>query len=217
MGDIAQLTTLAGYIHYVLTGEKVVGIGEASGMFPIDSGVLYYNEEMVRKFDAVFGQRWKLRDILPRVLPAGVSGGTLTEEGTEFLDPTGALKAGIPVAPCEGDAGTGMAATNSVRVRTGNVSAGTSDFAMLVVDHHLGVHREIDMVTTPAGAPVAMVHCNNCTSDINAVHNAVVMEEVAFMDWHAMVLNPDQDSMQQSLLNKHDLRKHGKNAYYGQG
>lgn len=168
IGDIAQLTTLAGYIHYILTGEKVMGIGEASGMFPIDSAKLDYNEDMVQKFDAISGQSWKLREILPKVLPAGVSGGTLTENGALFLDPTGTLKAGIPVAPCEGDAGTGMAATNSVRVKTGNVSAGTSDFAMLVADHELGVHREIDMVTTPAGAPVAMVHCNNCTSDINA-------------------------------------------------
>lgn len=168
VGDIAQLTTLAGYIHYVLTGEKVMGVGEASGMFPIDSTTLDYNEEMVQKFDAVSGQSWKLRDILPKVLPAGTPAGTLTEAGARFLDPTGTLQAGIPVAPCEGDAGTGMAATNSVRVRAGNVSAGTSDFAMLVADHELGVHREIDMVTTPAGAPVAMVHCNNCTSDINA-------------------------------------------------
>ena len=166
--DIAQLTTLAGYIHYVLTGEKVMGVGDASGMFPIDSDKLDYDEIMLEKFDAVHGQPWKLRDILPRVLNAGENGGYLTAAGAKFLDPDGALLPGIPVAPCEGDAGTGMAATNSVRVRTGNVSAGTSDFAMLVADHALGVHREIDMVTTPAGAPVAMVHCNNCTSDINA-------------------------------------------------
>lgn len=166
--DIAQLTTLAGYIHYVLTGEKLMGIGEASGMFPIDSTALDYDKAMLEKFDAVSGQSWKLRDILPKILPAGECAGNLTESGALFLDPTGELKAGIPVAPCEGDAGTGMAATNSVRVNTGNVSAGTSDFAMLVTDHALGVHREIDMVTTPAGAAVAMVHCNNCTSDINA-------------------------------------------------
>lgn len=166
--DIAQLTTLAGYIHYVLTGEKVMGVGEASGMFPIDSDTLDYDEAMVQKFDAVHGQPWKLRDILPKVLNAGENGGMLTEAGARFLDPAGDLLPGIPVAPCEGDAGTGMVATDSVRVRTGNVSAGTSDFAMIVTDHALGVHREIDMVTTPAGAPVAMVHCNNCTSDINA-------------------------------------------------
>ena len=164
--DIAFLTTLAGYIHWQLTGEKVMGIGEASGMFPIDSEKLDYDEGMVQKFKALTGI--ELRNILPKVLVAGENGGTLTEAGARFLDPTGALRPGIPVAPCEGDAGTGMAATNSVRVRTGNVSAGTSDFAMIVTEKPLGVHREIDMVTTPAGAPVAMVHCNNCTSDINA-------------------------------------------------
>ncbi len=166
--DIAFLTTLAGYIHWQLTGEKVMGIGEASGMFPIDSSALDYNQKMVEQFDSLIDFDWKLRDILPKVLPAGVSGGNLTDDGALFLDPTGTLKAGVPVAPCEGDAGTGMTATNSVRVGTGNVSAGTSDFAMLVTDHELGVHREIDMVTTPAGQAVAMVHCNNCTSDINA-------------------------------------------------
>ena len=168
VGRIARLTTLAGYIHYRFTGKHVMGIGEASGMFPIDSAKLDYDEAMVEKFDEISGQGWKLRDILPQVLCAGEIGGYLTEEGARFLDPTGTLEAGIPVAPCEGDAGTGMAATNSVRVRTGNVSAGTSDFAMIVTDSSLGVHREIDMVTTPAGLPVAMVHCNNCTSDINA-------------------------------------------------
>ena len=180
VGDIAFLTTLAGYIHYLLTGEKVMGIGEASGMFPIDSAKLDYDETMVEKFDSVSGQHWKLRDILPKVLCAGENGGKLTESGAKFLDPAGDLVSGIPVAPCEGDAGTGMAATNSVRERTGNVSAGTSDFAMLVTDHALGVHREIDMVTTPAGAPVAMVHCNNCTSDINAWVN-LLSEFAAFI------------------------------------
>ena len=164
--EIAYLTTLAGYIHWRLTGEKVMGVGEASGMFPIDSAKCDYDEEMLRKFKALTGA--DLRAILPRVLPAGAAAGTLTEAGARFLDPSGTLRSGIPVAPCEGDAGTGMTATNSVRVRTGNVSAGTSDFAMIVTDHPLGVHREIDMVTTPDGAPVAMVHCNNCTSDINA-------------------------------------------------
>ena len=165
---IASLTTLAGYLHVTLTGEKVMGIGEASGMFPIDSDTLDYNQEMVEAFDAISGMPWKLRDILPKVMCAGDDAGVLTERGARFLDPAGDLTPGIPVAPCEGDAGTGMVATNSVRERTGNVSAGTSDFAMIVTDHPLGVHREIDMVTTPAGAPVAMVHCNNCTSDINA-------------------------------------------------
>ncbi len=164
--DIAFLTTLAGYIHWKLTGKKVMGIGEAAGMFPIDSTTNDYDEGMVQKFNAL--THMDLRAILPKVLVAGEFAGALTEDGAKFLDPTGALQPGIPLAPCEGDAGTGMAATNSVRVRTGNVSAGTSDFAMIVVDHPLGVHREIDMVTTPAGAPVAMVHCNNCTSDINA-------------------------------------------------
>ena len=171
VADIAYLTTLAGYLHWKMTGRKVMGVGEASGMFPIDSDKLDYNEAMVQKFDALLTARgfgWKLRDILPEVLTAGENAGHLTEEGALFLDPSGTLKAGIPVCPCEGDAGTGMAATNSVRVRTGNVSAGTSDFAMIVTDKQLGVHREIDMVTTPDGLPVAMVHCNNCTSDINA-------------------------------------------------
>lgn len=171
LARLANLTTLAGYIHRELTGEHVLGVGEASGMFPIDSEKLDYDEEMVRKFDGlekVKNYSWKLRDVLPKVLPAGARGGYLTAEGAKFLDPEGDLEPGIPVAPPEGDAGTGMTATNSVRVGTGNVSAGTSDFAMVVVDRPLGVHREIDMVTTPAGAPVAMVHCNNCTSDINA-------------------------------------------------
>jgi len=164
--DIAFLTTLAGYIHWRLTGEKVMGIGEASGMFPIDSEKLDYDEGMIQKFKALTGV--ELRAILPKVLVAGECGGTLTAVGAAFLDPSGTLKPGIPLAPCEGDAGTGMAATNAVRVRTGNVSAGTSDFAMIVTDKPLGVHREIDMVTTPTGLPVAMVHCSNCTSDINA-------------------------------------------------
>ena len=164
--DIAYLTTLAGYIHWKLTGEKVMGIGEASGMFPIDSETGDYDAVMLQKFLDLTGL--DLRTILPKVLPAGACGGMLAEAGARFLDPSGTLLPGIPVAPCEGDAGTGMTATNSVRVRTGNVSAGTSDFAMIVADHPLGVHREIDMVTTPDGLPVAMVHCNNCTSDINA-------------------------------------------------
>ena len=164
--DIAYLTTLAGYIHWKLTDQKVMGVGEASGMFPIDSETCDYDAAMLQKFLDLTGL--DLRTILPKVLPAGACGGRLTEAGARFLDPDGTLLPGIPVAPCEGDAGTGMTATNSVRVRTGNVSAGTSDFAMIVVDHPLGVHREIDMVTTPDGLPVAMVHCNNCTSDINA-------------------------------------------------
>ena len=179
VSEIAFLTTLAGYIHWRLTGEKLMGVGEASGMFPINSAKCDYDEEMLQKFKALTGVN--LRAILPKVLPAGVSAGTLTEEGAYFLDPNGALEPGIPVAPCEGDAGTGMTATNSVRVRTGNVSAGTSDFAMIVTDHPLGVHREIDMVTTPDGSPVAMVHCNNCTSDINAWVN-LFLEFARMMD-----------------------------------
>ena len=179
--DIARLTTLAGYIHYELTGEHVMGVGEASGMFPIDSATCDFDEGMIQKFNALTGL--DLRAILPKVLPAGANAGYLTESGAKFLDPAGNLKPGIPVAPPEGDAGTGMAATNSVRVRTGNVSAGTSDFAMIVTDKPLGVHREIDMVTTPDGAPVAMVHCNNCTSDINAWVNL-------FADYSALMGTP---------------------------
>ena len=166
VADIARLTTLAGYFHHRLTGCHVLGIGEASGMFPIDSNTNDYNETMIQKFRTLTGIN--LRDILPKVLVAGEDAGVLTAEGAALLDPSGDLMPGIPLCPAEGDAGTGMTATNSVRIRTGNVSAGTSDFAMIVVDKELGVHREIDMVTTPDGAPVAMVHCNNCTSDINA-------------------------------------------------
>lgn len=164
--DIAHINTLAGYVHYVLSGERVMGIGEASGMFPIDSEKLCYDEEMVRKFDELTGL--DLLKMLPEIRLAGEEAGKLTKEGALYLDPTGELECGIALAPCEGDAGTGMVATNSVRVATGNVSAGTSDFAMIVTDKKLNRHREIDMVTTPSGKPVAMVHCNNCTSDINA-------------------------------------------------
>ena len=164
--DLAWLTTLAGWVHWRLTGVKAVGVGEASGMFPIDSGACDYDAAMAEKFRARTGL--DVFALFPRVLRAGEEAGSLTEAGARFLDPSGDLCPGIPLAPCEGDAGTGMAATNSVRPRTGNVSAGTSDFAMLVTERPLGVHREIDMVTTPDGAPVAMVHCNNCTSDINA-------------------------------------------------
>ncbi len=166
-----HITTLAGYIHWRLTGERVMGIGEASGMFPIDSGILDYDQRMLDQFDDLVAPRgfpWRIRDVLPRVLTAGEAAGRLTPVGARLLDPEGDLRPGIPLAPCEGDAGTGMVATNSVGVGTGNVSAGTSDFAMVVVDHGLNVYREIDMVTTPSGTPVAMVHCNNCTSDINA-------------------------------------------------
>ena len=169
--NLSYITTLAGYVHYVLSGKKVMGVGEASGMFPIDSETLNYDEEMLEKFNALEDVKkygFDLRRLLPEVLPAGADGGTLTEKGALYLDPTGEFEPGIPVVPCEGDAGTGMVATNSVRVRTGNVSAGTSDFAMVVTEKKLNRHREIDMVTTPSGAPVAMVHCNNCTSDTSA-------------------------------------------------
>ncbi|WP_026510086.1 MULTISPECIES: xylulokinase [unclassified Butyrivibrio] len=165
-------TTLAGYIHWQLTGEKVLGVGDASGMFPIDSSTCDYNDKMVSQFDeltAKKGYSFKLRDILPKSLPAGAEAGKLTADGAKCLDPTGTLEAGIPVCPPEGDAGTGMVATNSVGVRTGNISAGTSVFSMVVLEHDLSkAYPELDLVTTPSGEQVAMVHCNNCTSDLNA-------------------------------------------------
>lgn len=170
--EISYLTTLAGYVHWQLTGEKVLGNGEASGMFPIDSTTNDFDQRMVNRFDELIagkGYGWKLRDILPKVLNAGQAAGKLTVDGVRLLDTTGKLEAGVPCAPPEGDAGTGMVATNSVAPRTGNVSAGTSVFAMVVLDKPLSkVYPEIDMVTTPTGHPVAMVHCNTCTSDLNA-------------------------------------------------
>ena len=170
--DISYFTTLAGYIHWKLTGEKVMGIGEASGMFPIDSEIMDYDQKMLDQFDELIrgeGFSWKIRDILPKVLTAGEKAGALTEEGARFLDPTGTLQPGCPLCPPEGDAGTGMTATNAVKVRTGNVSAGTSIFSMVVLEKAMSqYYEEIDMVTTPDGYPVAMVHCNNCTSDLNA-------------------------------------------------
>ena len=170
--DIKYLTTLAGYIHWQLTGEKVLGIGDASGMLPIDSETMDFSAEMVKKFDALVAPEafpWKLEDILPKVLVAGADAGYLTGEGARRLDVSGHLKAGIPFCPPEGDAGTGMVATNAVLKRTGNVSAGTSSFSMIVLEKELSKPYEvIDMVTTPDGYPVAMVHCNNCTSDLNA-------------------------------------------------
>ena len=169
---IHHLTTLAGYVHWQLTGKKVLGVGEASGMIPIDSEKCDYDQRMIDLVDAKIAEKgyaWKLRDILPAVLNAGEDAGVITAEGAKLLDPTGALEPGAVVAPPEGDAGTGMTATNAVAVRTGNVSAGTSVFAMIVLEKPLSkVYPEIDMVTTPTGKPVAMVHCNNCTSDINA-------------------------------------------------
>jgi sugar (pentulose or hexulose) kinase len=170
--DIGHLTTLAGYVHWKLTGQKLLGVGEASGMFPIDSKTNDYDKRMIGLFNERLEAEnisWQLQDILPKVLLAGDTAGILTEESAKLLDPTGQLQAGIPLCPPEGDAGTGMVATNSVAERTGNVSAGTSVFAMIVLEKALSkVYPEIDMVTTPTGKPVAMVHSNNCTSDLNA-------------------------------------------------
>lgn len=170
--DVAFFTTLAGYVHWKLTGKKVLGIGEASGMFPIDVKEKQFHKGMIEKFDVLVAEKgypWKLSEILPDVLLAGEDAGVLTQDGAKLLDPSGSLKAGVPLCPPEGDAGTGMAATNSVAPRTGNVSAGTSVFAMVVLEKELSkVYPEIDLVTTPSGDPVGMVHCNNCTSDLNA-------------------------------------------------
>lgn len=169
--EIAHITTLAGYVHYLLTGERAVGAGEAAGMFPI-SDSRSYNTEMLDKFDALmkpYGYDWSIRSVLPECRPAGAKGAALTEEGARLLDDSGKLRAGIPMCPPEGDAGTGMVATNSVLPRTGNVSAGTSIFSMLVLEKPLeNVYTEIDMVATPDGMPVAMVHCNNCCSELDA-------------------------------------------------
>ena len=172
LAKIDSLLTLAGYINWQMTGEKVIGIGEASGMFPIDIQTKDYNQNMIDQFEekaASMGYDFHLRELLPRTALAGEIAGYLTEEGAKKLDVSGSLRAGVPIAPAEGDAGTGMTATNSVAVRTGNVSAGTSVFGMVVLEQDLKeVHDEIDLVTTPAGNLVAMAHCNNCTSDLNA-------------------------------------------------
>ena len=172
VADIKYLTTLAGYVHWQVTGQFVLGVGDASGMIPVDPNTKTYDAEMVRKFDELVAPRgfsWKLLDILPTSLNAGENAGFLTPEGAKRLDVSGHLKAGIPVCPPEGDAGTGMVATNAVKQRTGNVSAGTSSFSMIVLEKELSRPYEmIDMVTTPDGSLVAMVHCNNCTSDLNA-------------------------------------------------
>ena len=171
INDIAFLTTLAGYVHWKLSGEKVLGIGEASGMFPIDCKTKDYNVEMLAQFSVLEKVElldWNIRDILPRVLVAGENAGCLTEEGAKLLDRSGNLKAGILMCPPEGDAGTGMVATNSITERTGNVSAGTSIFSMVVLEKPLEkVYEEIDIVTTPSGSDVAMVHCNNCCTDLD--------------------------------------------------
>lgn len=172
VADIKYLTTLAGYIHWKLTGRKVLGVGDASGMMPIDSSTKNYDRKMQAQFDELIAPDnlpWKIEDILPEVLEAGEEAGTLTDTGAQLLDVSGTLEAGIPLCPPEGDAGTGMVATNAVRPRTGNVSAGTSSFSMIVLEKSLSrPYSVIDMVTTPDGNPVAMVHCNNCTSEINS-------------------------------------------------
>lgn len=198
--SIRFLTTLAGYIHWKLTGEKVLGVGEASGMFPIDIKTKDFNKTMLTQFNKLIASKeysWKIEDILPKVLVAGESAGVLTEEGAKLLDVSGKLKAGIPLCPPEGDAGTGMVATNSVAKRTGNVSAGTSVFAMAVLEKELSkVYEEIDLVTTPSGDLVAMVHCNNCTSDLNAWVS--IFKEFAL----AMGMEPDMSKIFSTLYNK---------------
>ena len=193
-------TTLDGYIHWQLTGEKVLGVGSASGMFPIDSTIKDYDKAMIQKFDELVAPKgfpWKLEHLLPKVLLAGDKAGVLTEEGAKKLDPTGTLQAGCPLCPPEGDAGTGMVATNSVKQRTGNVSAGTSVFAMIVLEKALKMaHEEIDMVTTPSGDAVAMVHCNNCTSDLNAWVN--IFKEFA----ESFGIDVDMNKLFGTLYNK---------------
>ncbi len=198
--DIDFMCTLEAYVHWQLTGKRIQGIGDAAGMFPVDPETKDYNEEMVQKFDKLvepYGFPWKLRDIMPEVKVAGEAAGILTEAGAKLLDPSGKLQAGIPMCPPEGDAGTGMVATNSVRQRTGNVSAGTSVFAMIVLEKELSrPYKEIDMVTTPAGDLVAMAHSNNCTSDLNAWVN--VFKEFA----EAMGMEVDMNKLFGTLYNK---------------
>lgn len=198
--DIDYVTTLAGYVHWMLTGQKVMGVGEAAGMFPIDDKTRDYNQRMVDQFDELVapkGFSWKLREIFPKVLVAGEDAGCLTEEGAKLLDVSGNLQAGIPICPPEGDAGTGMAATNSVKVRTGNVSAGTSVFSMVVLEKELSKpYPELDIVTTPDGHLVAMVHCNNCTSDLNAWVN--VFKEFA----ESMGMDVDMNKLYGTLYTK---------------
>lgn len=197
--DVSYFTTLSGYIHWKLTGKKVLGIGDASGMFPIDPESKNFIAEMIEKFDALLAPRgfaWKLGDILPEVLCAGADAGCLSAEGAKLLDVDGDLEAGIPLCPPEGDAGTGMTATNAVAQRTGNISAGTSVFSMIVLEKPLkNVYEEIDLVTTPSGSLVAMAHCNNCTSDLNAW--AGVFNEFA----KGIGANPDPSTLYGAILN----------------
>lgn len=193
--DISYLTTLAGYVHHKLTGRNVLGVGDASGMFPIDSEKCDYDFSMADKFEQLV--HIDVRKIMPKVLKAGDDAGFLTREGALFIDPDGDLKEGIPFAPPEGDAGTGMTATDSVRERTGNVSAGTSIFSMVVLEKMLStVHPEIDLVTTPSGKPVAMVHCNNCTTDMNS-YVSIIQEAVELMGG-----NSDLDEIYRLLYKK---------------
>lgn len=195
---IAHITTLAGYIHYMLTGVNAVGVGEASGIFPIDSETLTYDAAMMDRFNALAAIRnlpWELEEVLPSVLMAGEAAGYLTEDGAALI--SNLLPAGIPFAPAEGDAGTGMTATNAVAPRTGNVSAGTSIFSMVVLEWPMGkVYEEIDLVTTPTGKPVAMVHCNNCTNDMNAWVN--VLRETAQL----FGVEPDTGALYTKLYRK---------------
>ncbi|WP_239614620.1 xylulokinase [Cohnella mopanensis] len=196
---IDYITTLSGYIHWLLTGSKALGLGDASGMFPIDESELQYNEEMVKQFAELIADKdypWNLKDILPKVYTAGEHAGYLNEAGARLLDPSGSLQAGIPLCPPEGDAGTGMVATNSVKKRTGNISVGTSIFAMIVLDKDISVYPEIDIVTTPDGSPVGMVLANNCSSDINAWLGL-------FREFYeAMGLKPDMNQLFSVLFNK---------------
>lgn len=198
--DITYFTTLSGYIHWQLTGKKVLGIGDASGMFPINQETKDFDSRMIEQFDQLVADQsfsWHLKEIMPTVLCAGDAAGYLTEDGARLLDPSGTLKAGIPICPPEGDAGTGMTATNSVGKRTGNVSAGTSVFAMIVLEKELSkVYTEIDMVTTPDGSPVAMAHANNCTSDLNAWVS--IFREFA----EAMGMKTDMNTLFSTLYNK---------------
>ena len=200
ISQLAHINTLAGYIHYLLTGKRQVGLGEASGIFPVESGG--YNAEYLAKLDSRLKEKGfdsDIREIVPEVLPAGAREATLTESGAKLLDPTGRLKAGVLLCPPEGDAGTGMTATNSVLPRTGNVSAGTSIFAMLVLEKPMrGYYPEIDVVTTPAGAPVAMVHCNNCCSELDAWVNI-------FGEFAALTGNPMEKSALYETLYKNAL------------
>ncbi|SFF17097.1 Sugar (pentulose or hexulose) kinase [Paenibacillus catalpae] len=197
---IHYVTTLSGYIHWMLTGNKAIGIGDASGMFPIDESIHNYHPSMVKQFDeriASKGYPWKLEDLLPKVYLSGEQAGDLTEAGARLLDPAGDLQSGIPLCPPEGDAGTGMVATNSVRKRTGNISVGTSVFAMIVLEKEISkVYPEIDMVTTPDGSPVGMVHANNCSSDLNAWMG--LFREFS----EAMGLGADSGKLFSVLLNK---------------